>query len=160
MANDTNEIRSTLNNLIETLKDSEQGFRDSAEKLQSSAIRSQFQSYSSQRARFASELQKHVSQIGGTPETSGSTAGAIHRGWIGLKAAITGNDDHAILEEAERGEDSAVKNYRESIAKDLPSDIKAVIEEQYRDVLAAHNQVKALRDGVATSTGSSTPRTY
>ncbi|MES1258781.1 MAG: PA2169 family four-helix-bundle protein [Acidobacteriota bacterium] len=157
MADEISEVRSTLNNLIETLKDSEQGFRDSAEKLKSAALRSQFLSYSSQRARFAGELQGQVASLGGKPETSGSTAGAIHRGWIDLKAAITGNDDHAILQEAERGEDSAVKNYREALATDLPRDIHAVIEDQYRDVLATHNQVKALRDGVATVTSGAPP---
>ena len=160
MADGTNEIRSTLNNLIETLKDGEEGFRGSAEKLQSAALRGQFQSYSSQRGRFASELQSQVAGLGGKPETSGSTAGAIHRGWIGLKSAIAGSDDHAILEEAERGEDSAVKNYREAMAKDLPRDIHAVIEGQYRDVLATHNQVKALRDGIATVGSGQSERTW
>lgn len=160
MADNTSEIRSTLNNLIETLKDSEEGFRSASEKLQNAALRAQFQSYSSQRQRFAGEMQGLVSRLGGSPETSGSTAGALHRGWINLKSALTGSDDHAILVEAERGEDSAVKNYRDAIAKDLPSDIHAVIENQYKDVLATHNQVRALRDGVATMGGSRTDPTY
>jgi uncharacterized protein (TIGR02284 family) len=48
---------------------------------------------------FAGELQNEVAQIGGVPETGGSTAGSLHRGWIGLKALVTGSDGHAILEE-------------------------------------------------------------
>jgi uncharacterized protein (TIGR02284 family) len=156
MATATGDIRSILNNLIETLKDGEQGFRESAQTLQTAAIRSQFLTYADQRARFAGELQQEVSRIGGVPETSGSTAGALHRGWIGLKSLVTGHDDHAVLEEAEKGEDIAVKNYREALAKDLPGDIHAVIEGQYRDVLAAHNQVRALRDGTGTTTGGRT----
>jgi uncharacterized protein (TIGR02284 family) len=160
MATDTDDIRSTLNNLIETLKDGEEGFRTSADKLKDPSLRSEFQNFATQRAQFASELQAQVAQIGGKPETSGSTAGSIHRGWIDLKSAVMGNDDHAILAEAERGEDSTVKNYREALSKDLPSDIRGVIDTQYREVLATHNTVKALRDGASRTTAYGTPRAY
>ena len=152
MANDTGEIRTTMNDLIETLKDGEEGFRTSAEKLTDSALRTQFQSLANQRASFARELQSEVAAIGGEPATSGSTSGAIHRGWIGLKSALTGNDDHAILSEAERGEDSAVKNYLDALSKDLPTDIHSVIERQYQEIMNSHNQVRALRDGSRTGT--------
>lgn len=160
MATATNDIRSVLNDLIETLKDGEQGFRESAQRLQSASLRSQFLSYSEQRARFAAELQKEVTQIGGVPETTGSTSGSLHRGWIGLKSMVTGSDDHAVLEEAERGEDAAVKSYRDALAKDLPRDIQQTIERQYNDILAAHSQVRALRDGTATSAGGRIGQAY
>jgi len=163
MANDIDDIRSTLNGLIETLKDGEEGFRTSADKLKDTAIATEFRDFASQRARFASELQSEVSRIGGEPETSGSTSGALHRGWIGLKSAVTGNDDHAILEEAERGEDSSVKNYRDALTKDLPADIRSVIDRQYRQVLETHNTVRSWRDAAktgGTATTAGTARTY
>jgi uncharacterized protein (TIGR02284 family) len=160
MANNTTDIRSTLNNLIETLKDGEQGFREAAGHLRSEALRTQFLSYAQQRARFAAELQREVATIGGVPETSGSAAGVLHRGWIGLKSMLTNGDDHSVLAEAEKGEDSAVKNYREALAKDLPRDIHDVIENQYKDILAVHNQVRALRDGTAVSTGGRVGQPY
>jgi uncharacterized protein (TIGR02284 family) len=148
MAADMNEIRSTLNDLIETNKDGEEGFRSSAEKLRDQEIHALFLNYARQRAEFAGELQAQVSRIGGEPATSGSTAGAMHRGWIGLKAALTGDNDHAILEEAERGEDGAVKSYREALSKDLPTDIRDIIERQYKEVQQTHNAVRSLRDTV------------
>ena len=164
---DTDEIRSTLNNLIETLKDGEQGFRESADKLRNTTYAATFRSIASERTSAASELQSEVARLGGKPETSGSASGALHRGWIGLKAALTGNDDHAILEEAERGEDNAVKNYRDALSKDVPTDIRAIIERQYRQVQQRHNEVRAMRDaaktgtvGSASSTPTGTPRTY
>jgi len=164
---DTDEIRSTLNNLIETLKDGEQGFRESADKLRNTTYAATFRSIASERTSAASELQSEVARLGGKPETSGSASGALHRGWIGLKAALTGNDDHAILEEAERGEDNAVKNYRDALSKDVPTDIRAIIERQYRQVQQRHNEVRAMRDaaktgtaGSASSTPTGTPRAY
>ena len=42
-------------------------------------------------------------------------AGALHRGWVDVKSAVTDHSDHAILAECERGEDAAKKNYREDI---------------------------------------------
>jgi uncharacterized protein (TIGR02284 family) len=149
---------STLNGLIETCKDGEQGFRDAAEGVQRSDLKSLFNEYSRQRAQFASELQMEVARIGGSPETSGSVAGAIHRRWIDVKSAVSGKDDHAILEEAERGEDSAVKNYQEALAADLPADLRSIVQKQSEKVLETHNRIRSLRDNTEerASIGSTT----
>src|SRR5580698_6645401 len=103
MANDLSEIRSTLNELIETCKDSQEGFHSAAEKLKDPEIHSLFLRLYLQRAEFSGDLQAEVTRLGGEPATSGSTLGAIHRGWIGLKTAIAEDTDLAILDEAERG---------------------------------------------------------
>jgi uncharacterized protein (TIGR02284 family) len=157
MANDTSEIRSTLNDLIESCKDGEEGFRSSSEKLKDPELRTLFLTYASQRARFASELQGEVAGIGGEPATSGSATGALHRGWMGLKSALTSQGDHAILVEAERGEDAAVQNYRDALSKDLPLDIHKIIDRQYREIQQVHNTVRSLRDNArATKTSPTT----
>ena len=81
------------------------------------------------------------------PENTSSTAGAMHRAWINLKSAITSQDDHAILAECERGEDSAISEYKKAMeSNDLTSPIRDTISRQYTDVKAAHDRVKALRD--------------
>ena len=104
------EIASVINNLIETLKDGEKGFKEAADGVKDPELKSFFTQYSAQRHRFASELQTELRSVGGAePETGGSAAGAMHRGWMDLKSAISGKDEGAILAECERGEDSAVK---------------------------------------------------
>jgi uncharacterized protein (TIGR02284 family) len=161
MTKNASDIRSTLNDLIETLKDGEEGFRTAAQKVKDSTLRGQFRSLANQRAAFANELQSEVAATGGDPAVSGSTTGAIHRGWIGLKAALTGRDDHAILAEAERGEDSAVKNYREALNRDLPAGIGDVVDRQYRQIMTAHHQIRAIREGSYSGTATAgTTRTY
>jgi uncharacterized protein (TIGR02284 family) len=159
MANSTKDFISWLNDLIETNKDAENGFRESADAVQNPNLRAVFNEYARQRSQFASELQNQVVRLGGDPATSGSTGGALHRGWLNIKSAITGKDDHAILEEVERGEDSAVKTYQKILAEDLPSDLRSVAESQYRQVLEAHNRAKALRDGTDVTTSSTTGTT-
>ncbi len=137
---------STLNNLVETCKDGEEGFSKAAENVKLSDLRTLFTEYAQQRQKFASELQMEVSRIGGEPATGGSVSGAVHRGWIDIKGTFTGKDDHTILEEAERGEDVAIRAYQEALATDLPADLRSVVDRQYQLVQQAHRNVRSLRD--------------
>jgi uncharacterized protein (TIGR02284 family) len=138
---------STLNRLIETLKDGEAGFEQAAEADKDAELKSLFGEYSRQRARFARELQIEAAALGETnPETSSSTAGALHRAWINLKSAITSGDDHAVLAECERGEDSAIKEYQEALKLDLPARLREIISRQYAEIKSAHDRIKQLRD--------------
>src|SRR5437899_3471346 len=107
------EIISTINSLIETLKDGQEGFKQAAEAVKDPQLKSLFSEFSQQRGRFATELQTEARILGETkPEESSSAAGAMHRAWINLKSAVSSGDDHAILAECERGEDSAIKEYQ------------------------------------------------
>jgi uncharacterized protein (TIGR02284 family) len=144
----TTETVSTLNSLIETLKDGQEGFRQAAEAVKDSSLKSLFNELSMQRSKFAGELQSQVVQLGDSkPETSSSTSGALHRAWINLKSAITSQDDHAVLAECERGEDSAVAEYKKAMEDGkLTGSARDVVSRQYTDVKAAHDRVKALRD--------------
>lgn len=143
---------STVNSLIETLKDGQEGFRQASEAVKDSQLKSLFSEYSLQRSKFAGELQSEARSLGESdPETTSSTAGALHRAWINLKSAITNQDDHAILAECERGEDSAVSEYKKAMEEELPSTLREIISRQYTDVKAAHDRVKALRDASKNS---------
>jgi uncharacterized protein (TIGR02284 family) len=142
------EIISTINGLIETLKDGQEGFRQASEAVKDSQLKTLFNEFSLQRSKFAGELQSEAIGLGEPkPENTSSTAGAMHRAWINLKAAITSQDDHAILAECERGEDSAVSEYKKAMEEEeLSSPIRDTISRQYTDVKSAHDRIKALRD--------------
>jgi uncharacterized protein (TIGR02284 family) len=143
---DSNIAISTLNNLIQTCKDGENGFNEAAQGVSSSDIKDIFMRYSQQRSQFAAELQDEVSKIGGAPETSGSIAASLHRGWIDIKSAVTGRDEAAILSECERGEDSAVETYQNALKEALPSDVNSIVERQYMQIKEAHDRIKGLRN--------------
>src|SRR5438874_13648010 len=114
------EVISTINNLIETLKDGQEGFKQAAKGVKDPQLKSLFNEYSQQRSRFATELQSQARSLGEPePETSSTTAGALHRAWINLKSTVSRGDDHAILAECERGEDSAVEEYEKAMRDNL-----------------------------------------
>jgi len=140
------DVIDTLNNLIETCRDGQEGFKDAAEAVKDSQLKTLFYEYSQQRAQFGAVLMELVRELGGDPTQSGSTAGALHRGWIELKSAITGGSDEAILNECERGEDSAKDNYRSTLETNLPANISDVVRQQSQAVQAAHNRVRELRN--------------
>jgi uncharacterized protein (TIGR02284 family) len=146
------EIISTINSLIETLKDGQEGVKQAAEAVKHSSLKSLFNEFSLQRAIFAGELQSEVVNLGESkPETDSSASGALHRAWINIKSAVTSGDDHAILAECERGEDSAVNEYREAMEEEITAPIRDVVERQYREVQHAHDRIKSLRDATKAS---------
>jgi uncharacterized protein (TIGR02284 family) len=69
----------------------------------------------------------------------------------GLKSAITSGDEHAILAECERGEDSAAKEYNDAMAIELGPPLREIISRQYREVKSAHDRIRNLRDTAKTN---------
>ena len=141
-----------IDNLIETLKDGQEGFKQAAESVKDPQLKSLFSEYSQQRVRFAVELRsKAQSPDERDSKMSGSAAGALHRGWINLKSAITQGDDHAVLAECERGEDSAVEEFRKALDDGLSAPVQEIVSRQYAEIKQAHDRVKHLRDAAKKS---------
>jgi uncharacterized protein (TIGR02284 family) len=141
------EVISTLNELIETCRDGEEGFRTAAEGVKGAELRELFQRYSRQRAGFAGELQDEVRRLGGEPEQTGSLVASLHRGWMGLRAALEGGDERAILSECGRGEDVAMSGYRAALDRDMPANCRALVERQFAEVKEAHHRIGNLEKG-------------
>lgn len=136
-----------LNDLIETLKDGQEGFKQAAEGVSDAKLKSLFRDYSDQRSRFVTALQSEARRHGETePETKSSVTGALHRGWINLKSAITRGDEHAILAECERGEDLAVEEYKKALDNGLSPSTQELVSRQFAEIKAAHDRIKSLRD--------------
>jgi len=157
---DNDDVISTLNGLIETCRDGQQGFKEAAEGVERSDLKTMFYEFSQQRAEFVGVLHGLVRSLGGDPETEGSFSGALHRGWIDIKSAVTGRDEQAILNECERGEDSAKDAYMDALKLNLPDNIADVIRQQSQAVQAAHNRIKEMRDTGTGSHRTASPGTF
>ena len=107
---DTNGVIATLNDLIETSRDGEQGFRTCAEGVTSPNLKTLFEAAARRCAEGAAELEAKVRGLGGQPAQGGSVSGSMHRAWTNIKSTITGMNEHAVLGEWERGEDTATSS--------------------------------------------------
>lgn len=145
MMND-NDAVSTLNHLIEISKDGEQGFLKSAESVDDPKLKAFFLRRSKEVKESVIELQELVRELGAEPTDSESIGGYLHRRWIDLKTAISSNDNYAVLNEVERGEDVALYAYREAANQDLPPQVASVVLRQLNGAQRNHDDVKQLRD--------------
>jgi uncharacterized protein (TIGR02284 family) len=143
---DTADVIDVLKDLVECSKDGEYGFRESAEQVKRADLKSTLLQRADDCRSAAQELNDLIRQCGGSPEQGGSAMGAMHRGWVAVKATLSTYDDKAVLEECERGEDNAKARYRKALEKPLPPHIKQVVERQMQGVQRNHDQVMMLRD--------------
>jgi uncharacterized protein (TIGR02284 family) len=157
------EVVSVLNDLIDTCKDGIEGFQTASESVENPGAKALFASRLPNIQRGMAELKAEVRRLGGDPDKSGTLGGAMHRGWINLKAAITGKNEESIIAECERGEEHAAHVYEDALQKDLPLDTRAIVERQYRGVVENLERVRALSGdrsatGASSTTGASTRR--
>jgi uncharacterized protein (TIGR02284 family) len=151
MTNRNDEVIDALNDLIETCKDGEYGFNECADHTRSPELRTLFRNRALECQEAAAELQREVARYGGTPDAGGSVSGALHRGWVSARSALSTHTDQAMLEECERGEDAAVTRYRKALQRDLPVEVRELIARQFEGVQRNHDQIKALRNSYAAA---------
>ena len=89
-----------VNNLQGLLKknyDAEKGFTKAMEDAKDSNLKRFLGQQARQRNKFATELDNEIRSLNEKPTEDGSTTGDLHRTWIDIKTAFTGNDDEAVL---------------------------------------------------------------
>lgn len=143
---DNDDVVEVLNDLIDACRDGERGFRTSAEHANAGELQSYLARRATDCATAATELEAAVRSYGGAPREGGTVAGALHRGWVSIKAALSSNDDRAVLVECERGEDAAVAQYRNALEKPLPQAVRDLVQRQANGAQRNHDEVKAMRD--------------
>ena len=140
------EIVSILNGLIDISRDGVEGFKNCAEDVDDASLKMYFENRAQSCQVAVRDLTTEVRKYGGDPDTSGSTAGALHRVWTDIKAAISDRDNVAVLEECERGEAAAVMAYENALREELPGELRALLENQYEGAKRNHDRVRQLRD--------------
>jgi uncharacterized protein (TIGR02284 family) len=143
---------STLNTLIETTIDSVTGYEDSAQNIENERFREIFRQRADERQRVVQELRAEVRRLGGDPEESGTFLGKTHQRFEDLKAAVTGRDEKAIINEVERGEDYLKEKFETALSGGtLSGESRAVVERAYQSVRSGHDQMSQLKHGMQSS---------
>jgi uncharacterized protein (TIGR02284 family) len=142
----------TLNTLIATTIDSVTGYEDSAQNIHDERLREIFRKRADERQQVVEELRTEVRRLGGDPEESGSFLGKTHQRFEDLKAAVTGRDEKAIINEVERGEDYLKGKYETALNDgNLSGESRAVVERVYQSVRQGHDQISQLKHGLEAS---------
>lgn len=134
--------------LVETLRDGERGYTQAAEKVRDgdhAAWAGPLERLAAQRQEFRAEIVALGHEYGDDVDESGTATAALHRGWMALKDALTGDDPQGVLGAAVTGEDHAISEYDKALEKDLSDGFRSVVERQRSAVRAARDEVKALQ---------------
>ena len=150
MADHSSEI-STLNTLIATTIDSINGYEDSAKNIDNERLREIFRQRANERQEVVRALREEVRRLGGNPEDDGSFLGKAHQRFEDLKAAITGRDEKAIINEVERGEDYLKEKWQAALQSgNLHGETHDLVERLYQSIKSGHDQMSQLKHGLET----------
>lgn len=135
-----------LNTLTATTIDSVNGYRESAKNIDNAQLRTIFTQRASEREQVVQDLRGEVSRLGGNPEDDGSFMGKTHQLFEDLKAAVTGRDEQAIINEVERGEDYIKGKYEAALKSDAFSgETRTAVEKAFQSVRAGHDQISQMK---------------
>ncbi len=141
-----------LNHLVRVNRDAEAGFGAAAENVKNSELETLFTGYAKQHAKFAAELQEEVEHLGGNSSDAGTLGGALHRGWMDLKSAVSGHSAAAMLKSCESGEESAESAYLDAAGSHPTGQTHALIDKHLEQIKAFRTRLARLvgetKDGV------------
>jgi uncharacterized protein (TIGR02284 family) len=152
MENTNEELVDGLKHLLHIANDGKEGYKTAAEDADSAELKALFTTYSIQRSEFEMELKSCLQQLGANSDNeSGGPLGAIHRVWMDIKTAITGNDNHAILDACITGEKAAIEAYDKVLANvSLTQDMQEVLRAQRSDISECLRNVQNLEQQYAS----------
>lgn len=146
MQHNTDHAVDVLNGLIKTTLDSVEGYQHAAENAGGSQYRAMFMERSNRRQQLAEQLQREVRALGGEPKVERGVAGAAHNMFVDLKRALSGDDDKAVIDEVERGEDHIKDRFEDALRDDdLPPNIRSAVDRAYQEIKADHDEVSRLK---------------
>lgn len=141
------ETVNNLQSLLEKNYDAEKGFQKSMEHAKNPSLKNFLKTQAVQRSRFATEITHELRNLNEEPKENGSVTGDLHRTWIDVKAAVTGNKDESVLEECIRGEKASVSEYEEKLEEyNFPPQVTTLLQRQAGEINQTLSRVKKLED--------------
>lgn len=143
----TEEVGEKLNNLLEKTYDAEKGFKKAAENVDNSALKSYFNQKAQERYSFGHELKSEIKSYNQDIDKGGSLIGGAHRTWMDIKALFSADDEESMLDEAIRGEKTAIKEYESVLTEiSLPTSTKSILSSQKNKIQMGLSRIKTLED--------------
>ena len=147
MSTYTENISSSLNYLLEKTYDAEKGFKKAAENVDNPRLRSYFKQKADERYSFGHDLKAEIKSFGEDVDKGGSATGAVHRTWMDVKSLFSADSEESMLEEAIRGEKSAISEYEEVINDAaIPETTRSLLVSQKNQIESGLSKIKSLED--------------
>ena len=141
-----NDGLTVLKTLTDTLADSVNGYREAAQHVDSAEFKQMFTELGDERSQVLSDLDAELGRMGASADRDGTTMGTLHQRWLDFKASITGNDDKAVINEVERGEDYLKAKFQTAMDSDaLDGNVRGIVERAFASVREGHDRVSALK---------------
>ncbi|HZJ19230.1 MAG TPA: PA2169 family four-helix-bundle protein [Pricia sp.] len=141
------EMVDQLEEILEKNRDAEKGYRKAAENADSANLKNYFEKKSRERKTFNESLKRELVANYDDIDDDGTFSGTVHRTWMDIKAFFSGDNDESMLEEAIRGDKSAVEEYEEVLEDaTLPASIATLLRNQQMKIRTDLNKIKSLED--------------
>jgi uncharacterized protein (TIGR02284 family) len=135
----------TLNLLLQTCIDGEEGYQLASDSVKDEALKETLARYSAQRTRFRQELKVILDSLAEKPDEEPTITGAVHHGWINLKAIAKDGDERAILVECVRGENAAIERYGKGMIQgEVPDVARSIVRRQAMEISDACQRMEEL----------------
>ena len=137
------EIANNLNQLLEKNYDAEKGYKDAADKVQNTRMKQFLEEQAQLRYDFGHQIKSEIKAFDGEVDKGGSVKGSMHRAWMDLKSAVSSDKEANVMEEVQRGEQSALEEYDEVINNaHLPATTKDILTQQRAKIHQAQQSAK------------------
>jgi uncharacterized protein (TIGR02284 family) len=144
----TSHARIALVYLYKIVEAGERGYAVVASNVSNRALKILYRSYAQQRLKFKEEIFIEIQRLGGHARPRDNFLGMVHRGRIDIFAAMTIGDESVekvVLKEVLLGEKVAIRAYEKTLKKDLPPEIREMLEGQLDEVRKVVHQAHLLR---------------
>lgn len=134
-----------LNDLLSRNYDAEKGFSLAADKTENRVLKEYFLRNSMMHKKFGHELKAELALMDGKIDKGTSLEGDLHRAWMKVKEAFSGNTDEALLEECKRGQKTAMEDYQEAVNLLGNSRIAVLLSVQKDEIADIVAELKTLK---------------
>lgn len=139
-----------LNDLIRINNDRIAGYEKAAEEAETEDVdlKALFNRLANESRNYRDELSREVLALGGEPTDETTTSGKFYRVWMDVKAAFTGHDRKALLQNCEYGEDAAQDAYQTALESQasMSTEVRQLIAMQKGKLKDSHDAIKRYRD--------------
>ncbi|MES2394959.1 MAG: PA2169 family four-helix-bundle protein [Bacteroidota bacterium] len=140
----------TLRELIIVNNDRFEGYKTAAKETNDASLNALFTEFSTQSKKFSDELRKLIpphEEAPGNDETK--IFGDLYRSWMGMKNALTENNNHAILLSCEFSEDIIRKTYDDFIMDpDVPEEVLALVSKQRSELDRSYDILRTKKKSI------------